>query len=272
MVVFGINSQKYKSYLNGQVNKNSGAYHYAFEVENNILPKIKKKVFIVTAGATLYKSHEIPNHAIVICHDNRYTKRSYRHLLNKDILWICSKKSTVETLESYGEKAAYIPLSIDTKLVKKYIRKKKTKDIAYVGNPWSFKRDYLNSLPDNIDQLNGMDRIDLLKSMSKYKRIIAEGRCLMEAQILGAECEVPKYKEHEAVFVKPFDNKDALPEWDRVLSLHAKNLKNNRTLKCIKRFFDLETGKNRIIGEIFFVSKDRAEELLSNKNNLVRLV
>lgn len=269
MHIVGTNTDKFKRWEARQgVSINNGSYWYAKELEEIILPKINLDIFIVTAGAKLYKAYEIPDGAVVVCHDNRDTQNSYGKLFGKDILWVCSKHSTVDTLRSYGEKAVYVPLSIDSKYVKKF-KRKKTKDIAFVGNAWAFKESYLKSLPSDIVQLSGLQRNDLLKEMAKYKRVIAEGRCLMEAQALGSKCEVPKYENIEAVYVDLLDSRDAIPFWRNALQKQVKVLDDKTIIKCMIAFNDLAESKRRIIGEVFTVSKDRANELLSHKLNIV---
>ena len=223
MIVLGTQSEKFTKYEASQGGHAlNGAFFYAEEIENNILPAIGDvDVTIVTTGATLYKSKELPNGAIVVCHDNRRPISSYRLLLRKNILWICSKHSTVDKMRGVGEKAIYIPLSIDTSYVEKF-KTEKTEAAAFVGNPWGFKKRYLNLLPKDIVQLSGLEREDLLREMAKYRRVIAEGRCLMEAQVLGAETEVPRYEDGiESVYVEALDNKDTIPYWKLALEAHA---------------------------------------------------
>lgn len=261
MQILGVNTERFlKWHTNQGITRNNGAYWYAKEIEDIILPKINKKIFIVTAGAKLYNSLEIPEGAVVVCHDNRTTKKSYGFLFNKNILWLCSKISTVKTLQESGEKAVYIPLSINTEYVKTF-KTKKTKDIAFVGNSWGFKKSYLNSLPKDIVQLSNLERDDLLKEMSQYKKVIAEGRCLMEAQALGCKCEVPKYKNLESVFVDVLDSNDAVHYWEEAL----KNELENTFVRTMISFNDLKVKKKRTKGEVFTASDLRIEELL-NKN------
>lgn len=269
MIVYGTSSPKFTEWRNGRkYGKENGAYYYSKEIEDNILPEIEADVLIVTAGAALYTAIELPDGCVVVCHDNRSTQQSYGRLFGKGIVWVCSKHSTVETLEGYGERAVYIPLSIDTKYVKKF-KRKKTKDTAYVGNAWDFKRDYLNSLPVDIEQLSDMSREKLLKEMSKYKNVIAEGRVLMEAQILGCKTEVPKYDGHESVYVEALDNRETIPEWGKLLEAVDEEQSGFRIVRATIAFKDIAAKTVRREGDVFRVSKERAKELLSNKMNIV---
>lgn len=226
MTVLGTQNKNYIRWRNRQSEGlNNGAYWYAKEIEEIILPELQDlDLFVVTTGATLMKDFTVPCGAVILCHDNRKTRRSYERLFRKGVLWVCSKYSTVQTLLELGEKAVYIPLSIDTHYVAQF-KQDKTEDIAFVGNAWGFKHSYLASLPKDIVQLSGMEREDLLREMAKFKRIIAEGRCLMEAQVLGADTEVPKYDNLESVFVEALDSRDAISYWREALTAHAETLK-----------------------------------------------
>lgn len=269
MIIYGTQTPKFTSWRDKQTyGKENGAYYYSKEIEENILPELKLDMLFVTAGAVLYTTRELPDGTIVICHDNRSTRQSYGKLFGKGMIWVCSKHSTVETLERYGEKAVYVPLSIDTEYVKQF-KRKKTKDTAYVGNAWAFKREYLNSLPIDIEQLSGMARVKLLKEMAKYKRVIAEGRCLMEAQVLGCKTEVPKYDGHESVYVEALDNREAVKYWRRALQPIAEEQSQSSIIRASREFNDLAEHKTRRQGDVFRVSKKRAKELLSNKIKIV---
>lgn len=273
MIVVGTEADSYKSWQSRQVKGvNNGAYWYSKEIESIILPELDYNLCIITAGATILKPYEVPEGAVIVCHDNRTPRKSYGMLFGKKVLWVCSKHSTVDLMRSYGEKAVYVPLSIDTEYVKKF-KRRRTRDIAYVGNPWAFKKSYLGSLPKHVVQLYGMGRDQLLSEIARYKRVIAEGRCLMEAQVLGAKGEVPKYDDGiEAVFVKPFDSRDAIPYWKEALLEHSKLYGNRCILKCIRPFNDLREARMRLHNEIFSVSQERADELLSNSIKIVERV
>lgn len=216
MRVIGVNSERFKQHQASHYT-NNGGYFYGKEIEENILPHFDYlDATVITVAASLYRPETV-GRAVVVCHDNRDTLRSYILWLKKDMLFVCSKESTVKTLRDAGERAMYVPLSIDTEYVKQFVTDK-TKEVAFVGNKWGFKKDYLESLPADIDQLSGMSREDLLREMAQYKRVIAEGRCLMEAQVLGAKTEVPQYKGGvESVFVEALDNRDTIEDWRKAL-------------------------------------------------------
>ena len=260
MIIFGINRERHKKWHSSkQFGRNNGAYWYARDIEANILPKIESTGVIVTAGASIYSSRDIPEGSIIVCHDNRTTKSSYGHLFNHNMLWVASKHSTVETLQSYGERAVYIPLSIDAAYVAQY-KTRKTKGTAFVGNAWGFKSEYLKSLPPDVAKLSEMERDELLQEMAKYKHVIAEGRCLMEAQVLGCKTEVPVYKDKESVYVEALDNAETIDDWSRLF-------KSEYSDKCIiiviRTFTDLKAKRLRKGGEIYIEDNARANDLIS---------
>lgn len=225
MKFLGTTNPSYRAWRNrGIANIHNGAHYYGQEIEEFILPKIKANVFVVTAGGTL-QPRKIPDHAVFVCHHNLNPQEVYKQFFGRGFLWVCSKPSTVEKIKACGENAVYIPLSIDTKYVEKF-RVEKTEDIAFVGNFWNFKFRYLESLPLNIHQIGVLPRKRLLEEMAKYRRVIAEGRCNMEAQVLGCEVELPDYSNlnlRVEVDVFPrevLDSRDAVPYWREVLLEH----------------------------------------------------
>jgi len=211
----------YARWMNrGLEGSHNGAYYYAKEIEDLILPHIKANVFVVTTGGTV-QPKKVPDGCVFVCHHNVMPVEVYKPFLNRGILWVCSKPSTVEKFKAAGEKTVYIPLSIDVKYVEKF-KTEKTRDIAFVGNFWNFKEKYLESLPLNVHHVGGLPRERLLQEMAKYKRVIAEGRCNMEAQVLGCKVELPDYKKStiDVIPREVLDSRDAIPFWREVLLEH----------------------------------------------------
>lgn len=219
MKVLGTSNPQYAVWFKrGIGNSHNGAHYYGKEIEELILPHIKSNAFIVTAGGTV-QPNKVPDGCIFVCHHNVSPEKMYEQFLGKDILWVCSKPSTVEKMQAVGEKAVYIPLSIDTKYVEKF-RTEKSRDTAFVGNFWKFKTKYIDSLPIDVHHVGGLPRARLLAEMAKYKRVIAEGRCNMEAQVLGCEVELPDWGV-PAIDVIPrevLDSRDAIPYWRELLT------------------------------------------------------
>lgn len=273
MKIVGTKSDRYHNWYSRQgMSRNNGAYWYAKEIEDIILPSLNNlNLWINTVGSGFYQAREVPDRAVIVCHDNIRTLKSYMKFFGKKILWVCSKQSSATLLSSKGENAIYIPLSIDVEYVEQFKRKRRTKDIAYVGNAWGFKKEYLSSLPSNIVQLNGMDRDDLLKEMSKYRTIIAEGRCLMEAKVLGAKTELPTHGYGDIVDREVIDSRQVIEDWRTALESHQAE-SQYCIMEVMRTYRDLEAGINRRYGDIFFATKQRAEELLSNKMEIVKLI
>ena len=74
MIVYGTQTPRFTQWRDKQTyGKENGAYYYAKEIEENIIPDLGFDMFFITAGAALYTAQEIPDGAIVICHDNRST-------------------------------------------------------------------------------------------------------------------------------------------------------------------------------------------------------
>lgn len=270
MIIYGTQSPVYKAYRSGSLRgKNNGAYFYPLEIENDILADFKDlDLLVITAAALRYDSRHIPDGSIVICHD--YTKPliTYAKLLDKDVLWVCSSKKTVKEFKDKNERAVFIPLSIDTDYVKKF-KRRKTKDTAFVGNIWSYKKEYVNGLTD-VDILTELPRDELLSKMAKYKHVIAEGRCQMEAMALGCKVSTPKFKSKTSIlYKKPIDTKDVYDDWKSMLKAEAKRQSQSCIIRTMREFNDLEAKTTRRKGDVFRVSKERAKELLSNKFNIV---
>lgn len=230
MKFLGTTNPPYRAWRNrGIGNIHNGAHYYGQEIEEFVLPKIKANLFVVTAGGTL-QPKKVPDNCVFVCHHNVNPQKVYEQFFERGILWVCSKPSTVEKLKKVGEKAVYIPLSIDTQYVEKF-KTEKTRDIAFVGNFWKFKFRYLESLPDNVHQIGVLPRKRLLEEMAKYKRVIAEGRCNMEAQVLGCEVQLPDYKslnltiELDVFPREVLDIRDAVPLWRAALLEHESSLK-----------------------------------------------
>lgn len=273
MYILGTESSKYKKWYDQQgVRKNNGSYYYSKEVEQIILPHLSDlPVVIVTAGAVLYNTRDIPRGSVIICHDNRTTKDSYGKFFGKNMLWVCSKQSTVDTLSSYGERAVYVPLSIDTQYVAQFKRQRRKNATAFVGNAWAFKDKYIASLPDDVVILNDMERGQLLKEMAKYKHVIAEGRCLMEAQVLGASCTVPQYPDGvESVYVEAVDSRDVIGMWRAAISPNVKD--GMKIVRVTRDFYDLKHSLQRRQGEVYTESEGRVTELLGNKYYIIELI
>ena len=182
------------------VNRYNGAYYYSREIVENIIPNVKTDRNWITVNIEGVGC----DHSIVFIHNNKYPDHYEWLRRYKDIILVCGVPETVDKVKHIG-KAIYLPLSIDVNYVKQF-KAEKTKEAAYVGRP-AKKRG--TELPDGIDYLEGMKRIELLKAMAEYKTVYAVGRCALEARALGCKIEAydPRYPDPD--IWKVIDNKDA---------------------------------------------------------------
>lgn len=199
-------------YLKLPIEHNNGAFYYSKEMYENVLPHIKtdRNWILINAEQCCF------DHSIVLIHNNAHPER-YQWLAEyKDLILICSTIKTLNTLiEMFPHfHCIFIPLSIDTKYVKQFKAKRKTRNIAYFGRsakmPKSIEED------DSIDKIYGLNREEILKEVAKYKKVYAIGRCAVEAKCLG--CEVISHEgEYENKSWNVIDNKEIIPELQKLL-------------------------------------------------------
>lgn len=164
----------------------NGAYYYSKEIVKNIIPNVKTSRPWDTLGMKFIKTN---NHSIVFIHHNIDHEKVYRWLRSyKDLVLVCSTPITLEWAKTVdGGHAVFLPLSIDTDYVEQF-RTEKTKDTCYMGNRWTFKKEYEDKLPAGVDfPPQDMPREELLKWVAPYRKCFAIGRCAIEARILGTE-------------------------------------------------------------------------------------
>ena len=200
-------------YLKLNITHDNGAYYYSKELYENVVPKIKTDRDWVLINA----EHQCSDRAIVFIHNNAHPER-YKWLAPfKDLILVCSTIKTLKTMiEMYPKNhCIFIPLSIDTKYVKQFKPKRKSKDTAYFGRIVKCPEDILND--PKVDKLYYLDRDKLLATVGKYKKVYAIGRCALEAECLG--CKVlPHAGEYENVEFPLYDNKEIIPELQRLLN------------------------------------------------------
>ena len=162
----------------------NGAYYYSQEIVANIIPNVRTDrnwITINTPGLAM-------DHSIVFVHNNLRPELYEWLSAFDDLVLVCGIKETCEKVEHLG-RAIYLPLSIDTKYVRKFKARKKTHKEAFAGR--LSKRSNVACLPEQIDYLGDIPRPQLLKAMSKYESIYAVGRTAIEAKCLG--CKVKAY-------------------------------------------------------------------------------
>lgn len=183
----------------------NGAYFYSKELVENIIPYIKTDYNWVTINC-----HKAYDHSIVFIHNNN-DPHLYDWLKDyKDIILVVSQKSTRRKVRYLSDKIIYLPLSIDVSYVKRFKRKNKPFDLAFVGR--RSKRKYSTvKFNEKRDYLEGMERDRLLNKIAQYRRVYAVGRCALEAKVLG--CEVLPYDSRfpDPEIWKVLDNSEVIP-------------------------------------------------------------
>lgn len=202
-----------QEWMDTHVGINNGAYWYSKELYENIVPKIKTK----RGWCLINVDNQCEDDMIVFIHNNANPER-YEWLRNyKNLILVCSQPKTLRAMVEMFPKfhCIYIPLSIDTKYVKQFKAKRKTKDTAYFGRKTKCPKSI--SVDEKIEKINGNDREKLLKQVAKYKKVYAIGRCALEAKCLG--CKVLHHEgEYQNVEFELLDNKDVIPELQRLLN------------------------------------------------------
>ena len=198
----------------------NGAYYYSVDIVKNIIPNVKTD----RNWVTIMIDKECLDHSIYFIHNNLYPYK-YNFIKNyEDVILVAGTPETARRCRSMGRACIYLPLSIDVEYVKQFKVKRKTKDTCYAGRKCKI---YSNLVPKGIPKLGGMEHEDLLREMSKYKKVYAVGRTALEAKVLG--CEVLPY---DPRFPNPdvwevLDNKDAAKILQKLID-KVDNDKNNR--------------------------------------------
>lgn len=184
--------------------KHNGAYYYAQEIENNIIPRIKTNMNWV-----LVRPEQCPNNSIVFIHSNVNLDKLDDWLGGKkNLILVCSIESTRDYCKKFGE-SILLPLSVDVDYVKQF-KCEKTRDAAYCGNLWKFKhKDFLELVKPGTHILTDIPREQMLQEMAKYKSVYAVGRCAIEARVLGCDILYCDSRYPDPSIWKIYDNKDA---------------------------------------------------------------
>lgn len=215
-MIIGINNQQYKGYQKAfSQGRYNGAYYYAKEIEDNIIPLIKTDRDWDLLGMRFTQHY---NHSIVFLHHNLNFSSTYKWLKKYDnIILVASSWATYAAAQDAGYKVIFLPLSVDVSFVEQF-KTKKTKDACYAGNRWKFKDDDIKKyVPDGVDfQEVDLPREELLKFIAPYKECYAIGRCAIEARVLG--CKIMKCdSRYEPNDFPILDNRDAAEMLQREL-------------------------------------------------------
>ena len=181
----------------------NGALIYSMNICRYFIPNIKTDRTWVTIN-----THQCCDHAIVFIHSNVDVETKYAFLKDyKDLILVCSQKNTMIRCQQYGT-PIYLPLSIDVEYTKQF-RTPKDKDTCYAGRKDKIGSERLEGY--QIDYLQNLPHIEMLKRMAHYKNVYAVGLTALEAKCLG--CKVlpydPRFPDSRVWVVK--DCKEMIP-------------------------------------------------------------
>lgn len=158
----------------------NGAYYYSKEIVDNIIPRVKTGRNWITINQPGYAA----DHSIVFIHNN--LNPSHYEWLKRynDLVLVVGVPETASKVAHLG-KTIYLPLSVDVAFVERF-RRPKDKDTCYVGRGQKLKGQSLDA-----DYVCDLPREEILKTLARYEKAYAVGRCAIEAKILG--CEILPY-------------------------------------------------------------------------------
>lgn len=167
-------------YTNIQPN---GALIYSINIVKHIIPRVKTDRNWITIN-----TKKCLDHSIVFCHNN-VNFESYKYLKDyKDLILVCSQKTTLARMRKYGH-AIFLPLSIDVDEVKKY-QTTKCFETCYAGRNNKIHSEKLKHM-DGVDYISKLTHKGMLKKIAKYKNVYAVGLTALEAKALG--CNILPY-------------------------------------------------------------------------------
>jgi len=185
----------------------NGGYYYSKEIVENIIPKVDTD----RSWITVCIKDKIVPHSIFFVHEAvRMEQYDWmKSLPEMDIVAVCSKKASMEFFSKLKcvSHTVFLPLSIDTKYVKRFRQKTKTKDVCFYGNKWSHKLPHLSDDAKSAPHLQGA-REECLVELAKYKSCYATDRCALEARALGLTV-LPTDDRFDADVFRIYDNSDA---------------------------------------------------------------
>lgn len=161
----------------------NGALIYSMNIVKNIIPKVQTKRNWVTIDCK-----QCMDNAIVFIHSNLDFDR-YEFLRKyKNLVLVASQNYTVQELRrrKLGDHVIYLPLSVDTKELRKYknLKPHYRGGTCYAGRP---DKPYVDGLrlQGNIDMLCGLTHLDMLKRLNNYQYCYAVGITAIEAKFMG---------------------------------------------------------------------------------------
>ena len=152
MIVGARNKLFAKVRMYAKLDRFNGAYYYAKEIEDIIIPRVvtDRNWFLINSLGYI----PCPDHSIVFIHNNKNPERYEWLKDSEDLVLVCGVPETCDKVKHLGT-AIYLPLSLDVSYVEKFKVKKKTKDVAFVGR--KAKMGY-GSIPEDVDVIADMPR------------------------------------------------------------------------------------------------------------------
>lgn len=161
----------------------NGALIYSMNIVKNIIPKVETKRNWVTIDCK-----QCMDNSIVFIHSNVDFDR-YEYLRKyKNLVLVASQNYTVQELRKrkLGDYVIYLPLSVDTKELRKYknLKPHYRGGTCYAGRP---DKPYVEGLRLNrdIDMLCGLTHPDMLTRLNNYQYCYAVGITAIEAKFMG---------------------------------------------------------------------------------------
>lgn len=185
----------------------NGGYYYSKEITDNIIPNVQTD----RSWITVCMKGKIVPHSIFFVHATE-TFEQYewmKTLPEMDIVAVCSKKSSMLYFEKLRcvSHSIFLPLSVDTKYIKQFKQKKKTKDTCFYGNKWPSRVQYLLPKTNSVPHIQGA-RDECLEELAKYKQCYAIDRCALEAKTLGVDV-LPTDARFDPDIFRVYDNREA---------------------------------------------------------------
>lgn len=198
-MILGADSPEYRAIWDAMGGHRwNGAYYYALEIEENIIPLVRtERPWVLLEAGVCWDG------SIVFVHDNLHPERYDWMRRYEDLVMVCGVPDTVPKV-SYLGKAVYLPLSVDVPYVQGFIRSRR-RGTCYAGRANKPSCD----LPANVDRIGGVPREEFLKRLARHRYAYAVGRSAIEAKVLGLEVLPydPRYPDPDVWQV--LDNRDA---------------------------------------------------------------
>lgn len=178
-------------------NRYNGAYYYAKEIEEIIIPRVE-----TSRNWVLLNHIGCEDHSIVFIHNNLRPERYEWLRQYNDLILVCGIPETCEKVKHLG-RAVYLPLSVDISEVEKYT-KPKSGELCFFG-----RKSKGSEISNTVPKVTGMNREQALQFVARYRKCYAVGRCAIEAKILG--CEIIPYDKRfqDPDLWKVIDNREA---------------------------------------------------------------